>query len=252
MSAGPEKVPSCVGRSSLQPVRSYTEYSRRMAAPSVTTREPLTRAGIAAGALEIADREGLDAVTIRRLAQENSVTPMALYWHFKDKDAVLDGIAERIFEGVRIPEPTEEPWEVQLRAILEALLAAVSPHPNAGELLAPRVMTSEAGLLLAERVIGLLRGAGFSGPQAAQTSSLLLCSIVTLVTSKPADYDALDDEAVDEVRRLKQARLSSLSPRQFPHLRESAQAFVICDSDEEYFARGIDFLVNGSRGVVLG
>jgi TetR/AcrR family transcriptional regulator, tetracycline repressor protein len=223
-----------------------------MPVQSETTREPLTRAGIAATALEIADREGLDAVTIRRLAQEHAVTPMALYWHFKDKDAVLDGIAERIFSDVKMPDPTDEQWDAQLQLILRAALDAVSPHPNASELLAPRVMTSDAGLMLAERVIGLLRSAGCSGPEATQISSLLLCSIVTLVTSKPADAEALDDEKVDQARRIKQARLSSLSPKQFPNLTESAEYFVVCASDDEYFTRGLDFLVSGARGVVRG
>ena len=214
------------------------------------TREPLTRFAIASGALALADREGLDAVTIRRLANENSVTPMALYWHFKDKDAVIDGIAECVFSSIQLPAPTSEPWDVQLRAILEALLAAVSPHPNVGDLLAPRVMNSQGGLILADRVIGLLRSAGFSAAQAAQTSSLLLCTLIDLVTSKPADVDDLDDEAVDQARRTKQAKLSLLSPREFPNLLEAAQYFVVCTSDDDYYASGIDFMVNGARGVV--
>jgi TetR/AcrR family tetracycline transcriptional repressor len=82
---------------------------------STATRERLSRDTIAAGALELADREGIDAVTIRRLATDNSVTPMALYWHFKDKDAVLDGIAERIYASVELPDASNEPWDCQLR-----------------------------------------------------------------------------------------------------------------------------------------
>src|SRR5665213_3657639 len=68
-------------------------------ATGTDTRERLSRDVIAAGAVALADREGIDAVTIRRLATDNAVTPMALYWHFKDKDAVLDGIAEQIYSG---------------------------------------------------------------------------------------------------------------------------------------------------------
>ncbi len=71
-----------------------------MQSSAPATRERLSRDVVAAGALDLADREGLEAVTIRRLATDNSVTPMALYWHFKDKDAVLDGIAEQIYKSV--------------------------------------------------------------------------------------------------------------------------------------------------------
>ncbi|HEY4268333.1 MAG TPA: TetR/AcrR family transcriptional regulator C-terminal domain-containing protein [Galbitalea sp.] len=212
-------------------------------------RERLSRDAIAAGALELADREGLDAVTIRRLAQDNSVTPMALYWHFTDKDAVLDGIAEQIFASVQVPAATDEPWDKQLRTVLDALLAAVRPHPLAAELLAPRVMTSEPGLALAERVIGMLRQAGFSTSAATQTASFLLCSIVTLVTSEPGKASALEGEAKDDADRAKRARLESLPPRLYPNLVESAQFFLVCEDEDSYFANGMDFLVEGTRGI---
>src|ERR1700712_2980199 len=100
-------------------------------------RERLSREALAAGALALADREGIEAVTIRRLAADHCVTPMALYWHFKDKDAVLDGIAERIYASVRLPDPTSKRWDKQLRSVLDAVLAAVRPHPLVAELLAP-------------------------------------------------------------------------------------------------------------------
>ena len=216
---------------------------------SSSTRERLSREAIAAGALELADREGLDAVTIRRLAQDNSVTPMALYWHFTDKEAVLDGIAEQIYASVRLPEPTDEPWDQQLRTVLDAVLAAIRPHPLAAELLAPRVMKSEAGLMLAERVIGMLRQVGFSASQASQTASFLLCSIVTLVTSEPGKSSPLEGEAKDDADRAKRAKLDSLSPKLYPNLLESAQYFLVCDDEDDYFANGMSFLVEGTRGV---
>jgi TetR/AcrR family tetracycline transcriptional repressor len=216
---------------------------------STSTRERLSRDAIAAGALELADREGLEAVTIRRLAQDNSVTPMALYWHFTDKDAVLDGIAEQIYASVRVPDATDDPWDTQLRAVLEAVLAAIRPHPLAADLLAPRVMKSEPGLLLAEKVIGMLRGAGFSAPQATQTASFLLCSIVTLVTSEPGKSSPLEGEAKADADRAKRAQLESLSPKLYPNLLESAQYFLGCDDEEGYFADGMDFLVEGTRGI---
>jgi AcrR family transcriptional regulator len=220
-----------------------------MAPSSSETKERLSRETLAAGALSIADREGLEAVTIRRLATDNSVTPMALYWHFKDKDAVLDGIAEQIYGSVVLPEPTDQPWDDQLRQVLLAVLAAIRPHPLAADLLAPRVMKSEAGLVLAERVIGLLRTAGFSAMEASQTASFLLCSIITLVTSEPGKHSPLSSEAQDAEQRAKKARLDSLPPKEFPNLLDSARFFLVCEDEDAYFRRGMDFLVDGTRGV---
>lgn len=221
-----------------------------MARSAGATKERLSRDILAAGALALADHEGLDAVTIRRLATDNSVTPMALYWHFRDKDAVLDGIAEQVFAAVRLPAPNDLPWDEQLRAVLTAVLEAIRPHPLAADLLAPRVMKSEAGLMLAERVIGMLRAAGFSAGEATQTASFLLCSIVTLVTSEPGKHSTLTGEAHEQDERAKRAQLAALSPKQFPNLLASASYFVECEDSDAYFRQGLDFLVAGTRGTL--
>jgi TetR/AcrR family tetracycline transcriptional repressor len=211
-------------------------------------RERLSREAIVTGALALADREGLEAVTIRRLATDNSVTPMALYWHFKDKDAVLDGIADRIYASVEIPETSDAPWDARLRSVLDAVLAAIRPHPLVADLLATRVMKSESGLALAERVIGILREAGFSPPRAWQTASFLLCAIVILVTTEPGSRSSLDDDR-DAVYRSKRAQLDSLDPKRFPNLLGSAEFILSCDDEAEYFAQGMQFLVSGTLGV---
>jgi TetR/AcrR family tetracycline transcriptional repressor len=220
-----------------------------MAQAKKQTRERLSRETIVAGALALADREGLDAVTIRRLATDNSVTPMALYWHFTDKDAVFDGIAEQIYSSIDLPEPNGAAWHVQLRSVLDEVLAAVRPHPLVADLLAPRVMRSEAGLVLAERVIGLLRQAGFSPSESSQTASFLLCAIVIQVTSEPGRKAVLEGDERDAIYRSKRAQLDSLDPKRFPNLLDSAEFFLVCDDEEEYFARGMDFLIAGALGV---
>src|SRR5215510_15883666 len=77
----------------------------------------LSRATVAEHALKLADAEGLDSVTIRRLAQELGVTPMALYWHFKNKDELLLGIADHVLSGVSANRSADDPWQPQLRAM---------------------------------------------------------------------------------------------------------------------------------------
>ena len=212
-------------------------------------RERLNRDSLASCALSIADREGLEAVTIRRLATENAVTPMALYWHFADKEALFDGMAERMYAEVKLPEPAGLSWDKDLRAVLEALLAALRAHPLVADVVPPRIMKSDAGLVLAERVIGLLRSAGFSPADAAQTGMFLLCSIVTLVTIEPGHDKRLDAESQDEALRQKRAQLDSMNPKKYPNLLESAEFFLFCPSEDVYFSQGLDFLVAGTKGL---
>ncbi|MCU1480413.1 MAG: TetR family transcriptional regulator [Subtercola sp.] len=212
------------------------------------TRERLSREVLSASALELADREGLDAVTIRRVAADNSVTPMALYWHFADKEALFDGIAERIYAEVKVPQPLAA-WDADLRAVLVALLDALRGHPLAAEMVPSRIMKSEPGLAIAERVIALLRSARFSPAEAAQTGMFLLCSIVELVAVEPGHDKRLDVDARDAELRIKRATLESMDPKKYPALLESTEFFLFCPSEEIYFERGIDFLVAGTRGI---
>jgi AcrR family transcriptional regulator len=212
-------------------------------------RERLNRDAIVSGALALADREGLDAVTIRRLAQDHGVTPMALYWHFKEKDELLDGLAERLLATVELPEPTDDDWSVQLRAVLDAFLAAARPHPAVVGLLPDRILGSDAGLAQADRVLGLLRQAGFDPDEAADVGSYLMHSIVTLVTAEPGPTKRLDETGTAAAIRTRKANLNALPPERYPNVVASADALAICSNEDSYFARGLDLLVEGTRGI---
>ncbi len=126
----------------------------------------------------------------------------------------------------------------------------IRPHPLAADLLAPRVMKSEAGLVLAERVIGMLREAGFSPSQASQTASFLLCSIVTLVTSEPGKQTPLSADDLAEADRQQARRSWAPSiPSCFPTCWSRPSSSCSATTRMSYFARGMDFLVDGTRGV---
>ena len=72
---------------------------------------------VADRALAIADAEGIEAVTIRRLATELGVTPMALYWHFRTKEDLLAGLADRVLDDLEVPARSGD-WAVDLRAAM--------------------------------------------------------------------------------------------------------------------------------------
>ena len=221
-----------------------------MAKRAPVAKSRLSPEGIVSSALALADAEGLDAVTVRRLAQEHGVTPMAMYWHFNDKDSLLDGIADALVGAVELPEPADQEWHVELHAILAAILAAVRPHPAVAGLALRRILTSEPGLAIAERALGLLRTAGFSAERAAEVGSFVLCAVITLVTSEPGRAGpVLQGEAREQMLRNKRASLASLSPARYPNVLASASALVACADVDEYFGFNLDLLVQGIRGV---
>jgi len=216
----------------------------------VQAKERLSRERIVDAALALADAEGLEAVTIRRLAQDQGVTPMALYWHFKDKELLLNGIAERLVSEVALPTGSAEGrWDERFRDLLSAMLVVLRAHPAAADLLRTRIMLSRPGLDLTEQALGLLREAGFSPEQSAQLAGQALASIVLLVTTVPGVQ--VGEEAAEREQRLrtKRAAFQALSPERYPNLLASADGFTECGSVPAYFDLGLDLFMAGVRGV---
>ena len=77
--------------------------------------DELTREAVVEVALDVADTEGLDKVTVRRLAQHFGVTPMALYWHVKNKDELLEAMGDQVFAGMRLPAVVVLRWDQEYR-----------------------------------------------------------------------------------------------------------------------------------------
>src|SRR4051794_6147278 len=88
-------------------------------------RSDLSRDAIVERALTLMDAEGADAITIRRIAQEFGVTPMALYWHVANKEELLAAMGDALLAGVR-PPPATGPWHVQLRRVVDVLITELS------------------------------------------------------------------------------------------------------------------------------
>ena len=93
-------------------------------------RTRLSKRAVVDRALKLADADGLDTLTIRKLAQDLGVTPMALYWHFRSKDDLLEGMAEQVWSEIDVVVDPSVPWWAQLQGGLESLLTALRAHPR--------------------------------------------------------------------------------------------------------------------------
>ena len=206
----------------------------------------LSRDALVDHALDLADREGLDAVAIRRIATDFGVTPMALYWHVKNKDELLDAMGDRIFEALDIP-PASGDWLGQVRAAVVSLVDALRRHPGSVELAMPRVLISPPAQELAERTLGALRGAGFSVREASDLARQALLTAMILVTGRPgAEVDTPEPER-DAKIRAKRAAVTGLPAERFPNLIACAEALTDCDDEDQYYGSGIDLYVAGVK-----
>jgi len=207
-------------------------------------RTRLTRAAVVDRALALADASGLESLTIRKLTTELGVTPMALYWHFRGKDELLEGLTERIWSELDTTVDAALPWRDQLRALLTSLVSVLRAHPAAASLLAQSNKNGEAALNAIEITLELLRTGGFSPKDASAIARAALWTGIMLVMSEPG-FKSLDGEERTEVQRKKQVVLATLPPSRYPRLVECAIPMTACDDPEEHYQFGIDMFIAG-------
>lgn len=217
--------------------------------PDDGERARLTRAAVVERALALVDKSGLDALTIRKLATELGVTPMALYWHFRGKEELLDGIADRVWSEMDLAVDRAAPWPEQIRALLESLLRVLRAHPAGPDLLLhAEKLHAEAALNATELTLDILRTAGFSPEDASMAARSALWTAITLVMSEPG-VESLDDAERAELQRKKQVQLATQSAVKFPRLVECALPMTNCDSPEEHYKFGVDLFIGGLAAI---
>ncbi|GAB96571.1 AcrR family transcriptional regulator [Kineosphaera limosa] len=126
--------------------------------PRPPGRPPLDRATVLAAAVQLADAEGVDAISMRHLADALDVVPMALYKHVGGKDDLLDGMVEAVLR--EIPgQAREGDWKAQVRAAILAARRAIGEHPWARRAIETRTVRSPAVLAHMECLVQhFLRG----------------------------------------------------------------------------------------------
>ena len=208
-------------------------------------RPRLSKQAVVERALALADSGGLDALTIRRLAQDLGVTPMALYWHFRSKEELIAGLAERIWGEIATEVDTTQPWARQLRGVLESLIAVLRAHPAASQLLMAGEKQSPAARDVNETALAVLRRGGFDAQHASEVARSGLWTGLMLVMSEPGFDPALSEQERTEVQRRRLVELASLPPERYPHLVESAAWLTACDDPEFHYRFGVDLFIAG-------
>jgi TetR/AcrR family transcriptional regulator, tetracycline repressor protein len=212
-------------------------------------RTRLTRAAVVDRALALVDKSGLDALTIRKLATELGVTPMALYWHFRGKDELLEGLAERVWSEIDLTVDRTAPWTEQIRALLESLLTVLRAHPAApGLLLHSEKLNAQAALNATELTLDIFRTAGFSPKDASYAARSVLWTGITLVLSEPG-IESLNDVERTELQRKKQVQLASQPLARYPRLVECAIPMTACDDPETHYQFGVDLFIGGLAAI---
>ncbi|WP_169981821.1 MULTISPECIES: TetR family transcriptional regulator [unclassified Microbispora] len=208
--------------------------------------ERLSRLSLVEKAVELADAESLESVTVRRLAQELGVTPMALYWHVKNKDQLLVCVADHLLAEVAAEFDPAAPWNARLRVMVEALIGVMRRHRYMPGLFA---MVEKQDLPSFSRAtdtaLDLLSQAGFTLSEGYAVSTYLLHGAMALVDNEPGCPGAFTAEQAAELRRQKRLALERLPADEFPRIVEYARTMEQEPDLDAYYAFGLDLLMSG-------
>jgi AcrR family transcriptional regulator len=214
-------------------------------------RPRLSKRTVTESALKLADADGLDTLTIRKLAQHLGVTPMALYWHFRSKEDLLEGVAEQVWGELDVNVDPDAPWWAQLQGLLESLVSVLRAHPAAPQLVLEHEKRNEAALRATEVTLDVLRRAGFDPEHASAIARSTLWTGITLVMSEPGFKPELPPEEREEMQRRNQVQLALLPASKYPRLIECAVPMTTCEEPDFHYRFGIGLFIDGVRAAAL-
>jgi AcrR family transcriptional regulator len=198
---------------------------------------PLRREHIVTTALKLVDREGLKALSMRRLGAELGVDPMAVYYHIPSKHALLHAIVEAVMASIdlSIDDPADPPEERILRAA-HAYRDAMLAHANTMPILLSHGPSTAAALRPVELLTGILRDAGLPPGEAFSGMNTIAATVRGFVGMLASGAKKPTQEEIEAMAR-------SFPASEFPYLRETMPfAFDFAD-------RGFDF---GIRALARG
>jgi AcrR family transcriptional regulator len=205
-------------------------------------RAPLTKERVLRAAVDLADREGIESLSMRRLGQELGVDAMALYRHVRNKDEILDGIADVIVGEISLPDSIGD-WKGALHAQVMAARQVMLRHPWAPKVIEERPTVSPTMLGYIESVLAKFADGGFSIDMAHHAIHVLGSRILGF------NQDLFEDSA-DAAPSPEAATAVARAMAAYPHVTELAQSVShdgllgACDDDFE-FAFGLDLILDG-------
>ena len=178
-------------------------------------RRTLNRERVLAGALEVADAEGIGSLTIRSLAQHLGVAPMAVYHYVANKDEILDGLVDLVFGEMTPPSP-EGDWREEISRRSHSARRVLRGHPWAIALLDSRTSPGMATLRHHEATLATFRAGGFTIQQTAHAYALLDSYVYGFAVQEAA----LPFSGPDSAKEVAEPLMEALAG--FPHMVEIA------------------------------
>jgi AcrR family transcriptional regulator len=219
-------------------------------------RDPISRETIVSAAIQLLDREGLAALSMRRLAEELGTGAASLYWHVGSKDGLLDLVLDQIIGEQQVPEPDPGRWQEQIKEVARAQRAISLRHPYVVRISIGRIPMGPNALRYSEGVLAILRAGGLPPRLAVQGYLLLIATINGFTVDETGVEDTparetesagpppQDPASMQETADMARDYIASLPAGLFPTMVALADEFALADADER-FGILIDIFVEG-------
>jgi AcrR family transcriptional regulator len=213
-------------------------------------RQPLTQDLIVETALRVLQAEGLDAVSMRRVAQDLNTGPASLYAHVSNKDELLELMIERIAGEIRLPEPDPGRWQEQIKEIAREARRVWTAYNDISRYSLGNIPTGPNQLAIAECQLELMRLGGVPDQVAAWFVDRLALYI-DADAFEGTMYVARSKEGWDMETYFGQIRayFAGLPPERFPNIVSMVDT-LMAGGDDERFEFGLDLIVRGLASYV--
>jgi AcrR family transcriptional regulator len=218
----------------------------RQRQPKKAPRVALDRDSIVDAALAVLDRDGLDGLTMRRVAQQLGAGAGAIYWHVANKEELLQLLIDRVMSEIDLPEPEPARWQEQLKELGREVRRVFRGHRDVARITLGRIPIGPNLVRIVEWQLSLLRAAGVPDRNAALAGDLFGLYVGAFVyeESLPFASPAGDDASPHEIVAMVHDYFASLPADRFPHTVALAGELTTGGPDER-FEFGLEILVRG-------
>ncbi len=203
--------------------------------PARRRRDPISRVAIVDTAVRLLDTDGLDAFSMRRVADELNTGAASLYWHVGSKDGLLDLVMDRVIGEQRVPDPEPARWPDQVRELARSQREICLRHRWIVEVSIGRIPMGPNALRYSERVLAILRSGGVPDALAVQSYLLMISTVNGFMLDEVGDAAAGQAPTVpQEAADMASQYISSLPADRFPNMVALAGEFAKADPDERF------------------
>ncbi len=197
-------------------------------------------------ALRVLDREGMDALSMRRVGEELGTGAASLYWHVRNKDELLQLLFERVTAEIVLPDPDPSRWQEQLKDLAHQMRAVMNRHRDIARISLGRVPAGPEIALLTEWLFDLLRPVGIPDRVIALLGDLagLYVGAFAYEESLPFASPTGEDLPPDQIVEMFKDYIRSLPEDRFPNTRGAVDLIFSWDL-EGRFDFGVDVILRG-------